>query len=317
MVFRRIFIHVKGWPSDRLGCGVWLLMAFPNVRRILQIGSPSSSLKLILVVATTSRPRYKGIFLWLLRPFVRNGEITIRYRSYERFYETRLRMSDLAADFLSTRELCVYDIYRIDRGFKPDLVIDGGGNIGLFTLRAVAAAMQGTEIPRVVICEPLPRNVEQIWRHLKRNEVKAEVMPICLGGTRGRIPFYCRGANESSFDAGGAYDSVMEIPVVLLQDAIGNDPAERILIKLDIEGMEVETLSAFLPGEQRAVYLVGELHNYPVNAPLMRRLFDDNGWTLELYDIDRKTSSFRACSPAAVPLLAWAAGLREDHVEIR
>jgi hypothetical protein len=50
-------------------------------------------------------------------------------------------------------------------------------------------------------------------------------------------------------------------------------------IKLDIEGMEEETLSAFLPGEQRAVYLVGEMHDYPVNAPLVRRQSDDNGWT--------------------------------------
>jgi hypothetical protein len=41
-----------------------------------------------------------------------------------------------------------------------------------------------------------------------------------------------------------------------------------------------------------------------------------------LFDIDRETSSFRACSPAAVPLLAWAASVKalasmEAHVENR
>jgi hypothetical protein len=139
------------------------------------------------------------------------------------------------------------------------------------------------------------------------NEIEAEVMPVCLGGTRRLIPFYCRAANESSFDSTEAYDSTIEIPVVLLDDAIGDSPAERILIKLDIEGMEVEVLNAFVPKEHRAVYLVGELHDYPVNAPLMRHLFESYGWTLELFDIGQKTSSFRACSPAAMPLLSWVA----------
>jgi FkbM family methyltransferase len=218
-------------------------------------------------------------------------------------------MSDLDADSLSTRELCVSDIYHLDRNFRPDLVIDGGGNIGLFTLRAAASIVPEAQT-KFVICEPLPRNVSQIQKHLKMNEVEAEVMQVCLGGTRRSIPFYCRGANESSFDPNEPYDEIIEIPVVLLEDAIGDYPAERILIKLDIEGMEVEALSTFVPKEQRAVYIVGELHDYPVNAPLMKDLFRRCGWTLELFDIDQKTSSFRACSPSAVPLLGWVAEMK-------
>ncbi len=283
-------------------------MAFPNVKRILRIGSALSAYKLILAVGTTSRPRYRALFLALLRPFVRNGEITIRYRCYERFYKTALRMSDLSADSLSTRELSVSDIYRLDRNFIPDVVIDGGGNIGLFTLRA-AASIPATKnhATRFVVCEPLPRNIRQIEKHLGMNGVQAEILPNCLGGTRRSIPFYCRAANESSFDALIPYDSVMQIPVILLQDAIGSAPEQRILIKLDIEGMEVEALQAYLPTETRAAYIVGELHNYPQNAPLMESLFQEHGWMLELLDVDRLTCNFRACSPAAIPLLDWAA----------
>jgi len=107
----------------------------------------------------------------------------------------------------------------------------------------------------------------------------------------------------------------MEIPVVLLQDVIGDYPAERILIKLDIEGMEVEALSAYLPQERRAVYIVGELHDFPKNAPLMEDLFRNHGWTLELFDIDTETSNFRACSPAAVPLVSWAARMQGSGQE--
>jgi len=282
-------------------------MAFPNVKRILRIGSALSAYKLILAVGTTSRPRYRALFLALLRPFVRNGEITIRYRCYERFNKTTLRMSDLSADSLSTRELSVSDIYRLDRNFIPDVVIDGGGNIGLFTLRAAASIPAiKNHATRFVVCEPLPRNISQIKKHLAMNGVQAEILPNCLGGTRRSISFYCRAANESSFDALIPYDSVMQIPVILLQDAIGSAPEQRILIKLDIEGMEVEALQAYLPAETRAAYIVGELHNYPQNAPLMESLFQEHGWVLELLDVDRLTCNFRACSPAAIPMLDWA-----------
>jgi FkbM family methyltransferase len=282
-------------------------MAFSNVKRILQIGSPLSSLKLLLVVTLYSRPKFKTLAQALLRPFIHKGAISIRYRCYERFYKTVLRTSDLQADFLSTRELCVDDTYYLDRNFRSDLVVDGGGNIGLFTLRAAAAYPS----VKIVVCEPLPRNIEQIQRHLDVNGVQAEILPKCLGGTRRTIPFYCRGANESSFDDAEPYQKVMEIPVALLDDAIGSSSAQRILIKLDIEGMEIEALQAFVVStETRAIYVVGELHHYPVNAPVMERLFRDHGWTLELFDIDELTSSFRACSPAAVSMLGWATAVK-------
>jgi FkbM family methyltransferase len=263
------------------------------------------------------------LFLQLLKPFAHNGEITIRYRNSGRFYKAVLRTSDLEADSVSALELCVSDIYLVEWDFKPDLVIDGGGNIGLFALRAAASTPPGTNASTViVICEPLPRNIDQIHKHLKMNGVEAEVMPFCLGGTRRSIPFYCRAANQSSFDSREAYNSVIEIPVVLLEDAIDSHPAERILIKLDIEGMEVEALSALLPKEKRAVYIVGELHDAQVNAPIMKRLFHEHGWTLDLFDVGPETGPFRACSPAAVPLLRWAAavksdGLHEDTVRSR
>lgn len=282
-------------------------MAFQNVKRIMRIGSALSSYKLIVVAGTSSRPKYRSLFLKLLRPFIHHGEISIRYRCYGRIYKTFLRISDLSADFLSTRELCVNDIYRLDRSFRPDCVIDGGGNIGLFTLRVAASISPAkTSSTRFLICEPLPRNIEQIKKHLSTNGVQAEVFPICLGAIRKSIPFFCRGANESSFDPLLPFDSVMEVPVVPLHDVIGFNNAERVLIKLDIEGMEVETLAAYIPTECRAVYVVGELHDYPRNAPSMERLFSDYGWRLELFDIDTQTCSFRGCSPLAVPLLSWA-----------
>lgn len=282
-------------------------LSFPNARKILKMGSPLSSVKLMMAAATTTRPNLRGLFTAMLQPFVHDGAISIQYPCYERSYESNLRMSDLTADFLSTKELCLEDVYHLERDFKPDLIVDGGGNIGLFTLRA-AAAMRRVDgsAPKIVVCEPLPRNVDQIKKHLAMNKVDADVLPVCLGGRESKIPFYCRGANQSSFDSAEAYDSVIEMPVVTLWDVVASHPAERILIKLDIEGMEIEVLEAYVPSEQRAVYIVGELHDLPKNLAKIEGVFRDHGWLFELMDADIETSGFRACSPAAVPLLEWA-----------
>ncbi len=285
-------------------------MAFDNVKGIVSIGSPTSSYKLLLMQGMISRPKYSSLFLGLLQPFIKDGHIPVQYRCYKRLLTVFVRRSQMESDFCSIRELGANDVYELDLGFHPDLVIDGGGNIGMFTLRAAAGLESaGDASVRYVICEPVPQNVDQIRTHLALNEVQAEIVPVCLGGTPRTIPFYCREANQSSFESAKPYANVMEIPVITLNDAIGTAAAERILIKLDIEGMEVEALSTFLPMEHRAVYLVGELHNFSQNAPLMEELFRSYGWTLELRGIADDLCSFRGCSPAARPFLpSWAAG---------
>ncbi len=289
-------------------------MAFENVGSILRMGSVSGSFKLLLIAAASSRPRYQALFLKLLQPFMKNGEVLLQYRCHGRKVRSFVRMSDLSSDLRSVLELSIRDTYNLDPGFQPDLVIDGGANIGLFTLRTAAAAASIGKSPKFIVCEPLPRNVEQLEKHLALNKIQAEVMTGCLGGARRSIPFYCREAIHSSFDPHKPYMSVIDMPVYTLQDAIGSCPAQRILIKLDIEGMEMEVLKEFLPAEQRAVYLVGELHEYGVNDSAFQQIFHDNGWTFGYREIANDHATFQACSPAALPLLACMANIQPASV---
>ncbi len=288
------------WKRLRRGIGC---MAFENVRRVLRAASPLSSFKLLAVRSTFSRPQTRGIAFALLRLFLRDGAYSFRYRCYERRYSVFLRRSDLESDSYTALELGIEDTYALERDFQPDTVVDGGGNIGLFTLRA-AAAYPGAK--KLIVCEPLPRNVAQIQRHLDLNGIQAEVMPCCLGGTHRTMSFYCRDSLASSFDGSAPYTSVMEIPVITLTDILGSAVGSRILIKLDIEGMEVETLASFVPGEQRAVYIVGELHHTAMNIPTLKHLFHEHRWAFESFHPHQDAAGFRACSPAAIPLLEWA-----------
>lgn len=292
-------------------------MAFSHVKDIVSIGSPLSSWKLLLATGIFTRPRYRALWYALLWPFIHKGEISIRYRCSGRYVTMFLRVSELLSDLQCALELVVRDEYRLDPDFHPDLVIDGGANIGVFTLRAAAVALSNNSAAKFVVCEPMDHNIQQIKKHLDINRMHAEIRRGCLGGTRRSMPFYRRESINSSFDPAKPYDSVIDVPVYLLEDAIASHPAKQILIKLDIEGMEVETLSAFVPTERRAIYLVGELHDVSINAPIMERLFEENGWTYELGEFADDQALFRACSPAALPLLPSMSSIKKVTVPAR
>ncbi len=291
-------------------------MAFPHAKNILKIGSPSGMWKLLLATASFTRPKYRDLCLALLRPYIHNGEMTVKYRCYDRYVTMYIRTSELLSDLQCALELAVRDAYDLDPAFRPDLVVDGGGNIGLFTLRAGAMAETTKSPAKFVIVEPMEPNIRQIQRHLDRNKMSAEILRGCIGGTRRNMPFYCRESINSSFEPDKPYDRVIDIPVYLLEDAIGSFPAERILIKLDIEGMEMETLAAFVPSERRAVYLVGELHDVAGHAPILEQLFQEYDWTFKLGEAGDNQSMFWACSPAALPLLPSMASIKTRSLKM-
>jgi FkbM family methyltransferase len=275
-------------------------LIFPNASLIAKLGPSLSTFKMLLMAAGTSRPYLRGFSLTLLRPFIRNGQIAVHYRCEGRRYKVWVRVADFESDWQTVNEMAVQRIYPVDVGFSPDLIIDGGGNTGLFTLYAAAVYPSA----QVVACEPVPRNLAQIEKHLRINHVAAEVKPVCIGGSERKIPFYVREANQGSFDPGLPYSSQIDVDVVTLASLVRGWNAKRILIKLDIEGMEVEALESFVCDEKRPVLVVGEVHNAGTSVALLEQIFRRSGWTVRFGDVGAMTGNFTAWSPAAAPMLA-------------
>ena len=271
-------------------------MGFSNAKQLVQSTSGLSALKLLLLTARYSRPRFASVWKFLLAPFEHNHEMPIDYERAQRRFRVFIRQEDSSSDLHSMLEVVVRNVYPLDPAVKPDLIVDGGGNIGLFSLQASATYPSA----HLVICEPLPRNIEQIKRHLSTNHVSAEVLPVCIGGCHRTVPFYCRHANASSFDPSEPYESIQESQVLSLCDILADRPAKRILLKLDIEGMEVEALETYIPTEQRAVTIFGELHAHRQNRPTLERLFHKHGWSLHFGDLSGQDVIFEAHSPAAL-----------------
>jgi FkbM family methyltransferase len=271
-------------------------MTFPNARRLLKGGVSLSTLKLLAMQAAMSHPSWRPIVGALIQPFVHKGEVTVRYRCYGRHYTAFVRLNEMSSDVFTVKELAAADnVYCLDPGFDPDLIVDGGGNIGLFAM--LAAALYPSA--KIVVCEPAPRSLNQLEKHLRLNQIDADILPVCLGGTRRAIPFYVREAIASSFDPDKPYESVVNVDVLTLCDVLRGRDAEKILIKLDIEGMELEVLEAFVPGETRPVCVVGELHGRKTNANRLREILDASGWSLVFRDSSETDSIFEARSPAA------------------
>lgn len=280
----------------------------PNAKCILQSGLSLDTYKLLLMAAARSRPRQKGVCLSLLSPFVKSGEVPVHFAAFGRKLTSSVRLSELESDWLSIHELGFQHIYRIERAFAPDLIIDGGGNTGMFTLTASAAFPAA----KVLICEPVPANIAQIKKHLEINAVNAEILPVCIGGSPRKITFYVREANQGSFEADKPYRSTLDVDVATLAELVSRSPARKILIKLDIEGMEIEALTSYLPGEKPSVCVIGELHDHKTNGAVLKRLFENNGWVVHFRDVSDNGSMFDAWSPAAVADFPMAASERRS-----
>jgi len=280
-------------------------MAFGNAKQILERTSGLSALKLLALTAQYSRPKLAPLSKLMLAPFVRDGAILVRYKQSGKKLKALVRVQDQESDLHSMLEVIARTVYPLDPTFEAEVVVDGGANIGLFTLQASATYPKAT----ILLCEPLPRNVEQLRKHLRLNRIEAQLKPVCIGGEQNRIPFYCRHANASSFDGSEPFEKVLQIEVLRLGDILEEHVAERVLIKLDIEGLEVETLKQYVPTEERAVILFGELHHHPQTRPTMERLFAQYGWSFVLGDLSGSDAIFEARSPAAQAL-----GLKQQEL---
>ena len=257
-------------------------------------------LKLSLLQSVASRPRYAAFANALTAPFYRNGEMPIRFSYAGKTFKVYIRKSDQESDCYSVMEIAVHRIYEhgLDPDFAPDLILDGGGNIGLFTLIASAAYPRA----QLITCEPVPWNISQIEKHLALNGVGTDLRPVCIGGSPATIRFYCREANQSSFDPGKPYSSEMNVEVLPLADILQGDH-QRLLIKLDIEGMEIVALESYVPVETRAVFIIGELHNHKENHAALERICCAHDWSLRFSGVSDAGSVFEAWSPAARPFV--------------
>lgn len=175
----------------------------------------------------------------------RNIEIS-RLEAMPRYVSTEtdllgqpMRLVD-AASFLSAyRQIFEEETYRFVSANNEPRILDCGANIGL----SVSYWKQLYPSAQIIAFEPDPHVFEVLgWNTKHRNLSGVELVNAAVWKETGNLPFNAEGADAGHLDYGTTADSVrppVQVPTVRLRDYF-DEPID--LLKLDIEGAEVEVL---------------------------------------------------------------------------
>ena len=255
-----------------------------------------SALKILLALAATSRPRARRVSHAILRILSPGKHIKYSYKVAGHRLSGFLRWKDIDSDLQSTLELAVGDCYRLNSLPKPDVIIDGGANTGLFSLAAAARWPDS----RIIAFEPSPSNIDAIKAHLKENRLQSRVRleQVALSGAKETKRFFIREANQGSLTADLPADESIDVDCRQLAEYLPKEADTLKLIKLDIEGGEVDALNAlFEVGGTPRTIIVMELHNTPITRPWIEELAERINYSIEFYEVGSVTAHCQLNSP--------------------
>lgn len=170
-----------------------------------------------------------------------------------------MRERDLAA-YLAANQVCDPEVVHLMmRAIREgDIVIDGGANLGYFTL--LLSKLVGPT-GKVIAVEPSPPNLERLRRNLALNGASnVEVIPKALWSESGKtLDFH--------LTEYGGYDSLIKSDRTIETIQVETIALRHIrpymlprLAKFDLEGAEIEALSGMLS----AFFVVVEAHDESV-----------------------------------------------------
>ncbi len=268
---------------------------FVRAKAVMARLSGLSLIKVLLAVLASSRPRVRRLSHGLLKLITLGPRVSYKYRIQNRNLIGFLRWEHIDSDLQSALELAVGDCYQLNRIPRPDFIVDGGANTGLFSLTAIA---RWPGVP-IVAFEPVPSNLEAIESHLKANHAEnlVRIERAALAGVDGSKRFFIREANQGSFSADLPADCAIDVDCRMLAPYLPSNPETLKLIKLDIEGAEVEVLDAlFKNGGLKKTIIIMELHNTPVTRPWIEDLAQRIGYTIEFTQIGSITAHCKLTS---------------------
>jgi FkbM family methyltransferase len=184
----------------------------------------------------------------------------ISYRKFGKRLKVEVRGKHFQSDLQSVLELAAGDCYHLSEfDWRPETIIDAGGNTGLFSLAANALWPEAA----IKCFEPVPGNVELISKHVASNAHvgKIEIIPSAVGSETKRATFFVRDANQGSLDSSLEFGETIDVEVLRLWDIYAKLSPGKVLIKLDIEGAEFDVLYDFFKNAplQKTVFVM-EVH---------------------------------------------------------
>jgi FkbM family methyltransferase len=190
----------------------------------------------------------RTIIFKLIGWFTRNGQIKISFRVSGQPLAILLRKGN-KADYLVFGEM-VMGGYKLpgNLSHRSMAVVDGGANIGLFSLFAHATFPD----IKLTCYEPDKDNLVQLRRNLEANGIAAEVIPKALWSKTAEL-FFHPGESYSGYVS----ENSSPYPISCVLPAV----PDGCWLKLDIEAAEYEVLPALLEMGAKPAVISMEIHD--------------------------------------------------------
>jgi FkbM family methyltransferase len=198
----------------------------------------------------------------------------------------RLGFVDTLIEIWGLREYTCEGFYAPRNG---DTVMDLGANIGLFSIWVARQAPEAT----VLAFEPFPQNCQALrsnilgWRHNIR------VCNSAVGGKAGAgrmLDVGQRSLDHRLVTEDTAGGDMVNVEVITLESAINMTGASMIdLLKMDIEGAELEVLEASSPKALRRIRRISLEYHDNIRTGTLRRVTDLISATHRIVDVRGET----------------------------
>lgn len=225
----------------------------------------------------------------------------------------QLRVTDGANAYMQYKDELVRRSYAFASTSREPVVIDGGANIGMFSL----ATLRDHPGARITAFEPDPAVFAMLRENLEANGARSvTLVNAALGAEDGEMGFTPDGQAGGMLTAGGAG---MRVRVERLSRHLDRDVD---FLKLNIEGAELDVLRELRESGTlgRVQAMVIEYHGWPGGeqrlGPLLS-LLDGAGFRFLIHDQDEQSNPrtkppFRP--PGAEPWFALVYAWRPDRV---
>ena len=162
-------------------------------------------------------------------------------------------------------------------------LIDCGANYGYWSV-LVSSSPFGAH--NVIAIEPSSQNFEKLANNAKVNGNRFDLMKCAIGAGRGTA--HLSGAKHEAFTiAGGEDASGEEVPVIALDDLLDDgriSASGKYLIKLDVEGVEVEAIKGGTRLLRTDSVILCEEHGSDPGHTVSRYILEQTPLKLIVYD---------------------------------
>jgi FkbM family methyltransferase len=174
--------------------------------------------------------------------------------------------------------------------------LDCGANYGYWSV-LVSSKPYGAH--KAIAVEPSGENFPKLANNAKINGNRFEVMKCAIGATRGTARL--SGTKHEAFSIAGSQDDGEEVPVVALDNLLDDGKISsggKFLIKLDVEGVEIEAIKGGARLLKEDSVILCEEHGNDPNHTVSRFILEQT--PMKLIDYDPRSNRMKTVTELSI-----------------